>query len=66
MIIRRFKNNCGGFLIQMGGTTGQNYMFQFRKFRKGFRFTICFNTDKLISTFGFNQKVLESKIIATN
>lgn len=56
-LFKKFKNN--GWRIQFGGVNGEAYMLKLRYFsRKGFRLTVCFNTDSLISLFGFNQKII--------
>lgn len=59
MKIKKYKTH---FIIQFGGVGGQNFMFQIQFYKKPtkdcphIRITICFNTDKLIKLFGFNQK----------
>lgn len=58
MKIRKYRNH---FSIKFGGVNGENYMFLFEihRMKPHFRITVCFNTDKLIKMFGFNQKNIE-------
>lgn len=55
MKFKKYKNH---FSIKIGGTNGEDYMFRigFYKTYPHIKITICFNTDKLIKIFGFNQK----------
>lgn len=52
-----YKKLDNGWRIKIGGTNGEAFEFYLRHFKKeGFRLTICFNTDRLIKIFGFNQR----------
>lgn len=52
-----FYRECQTVVI--GGVTGQPFMFELKHFTgKGLRLIVCFNTERLINLFGFNQKVL--------
>jgi len=44
--------------IQIGGVNGESFMVLLQLFGIKPRLTICFNTDRLIRLFGFNQKVI--------
>ena len=55
MKIKKSKNRL---TIQIGGTNGQKFMIRLQFFGIKPRLTICFNTDRLIKFFGFNEKVI--------
>jgi hypothetical protein len=58
MKIKKYNNH---FSIKIGGVNGENFMILIAvyKGKPHTRITICFNTDKLIKIFGFNQKNIE-------
>lgn len=55
-----FKKLDKGWRFQIGGVNGEAFRLHIRYFN-GFKFriTVDFNTDTLISLFGFNHRVLE-------
>ncbi len=54
----RFRKIENGWRFRLGGVNGEAYMLNLRYFsRKGFRLTVCFNTEGLVRLFGFNQRV---------
>ena len=55
MKIKKYQNHIS---VKFGGVNGEKYMFRicFHNTKPYIRICICFNTDKLIKAFGYNQK----------
>lgn len=55
----KFKVLNNSLSFKVGNVTGKSFMVHIQYFKKkGFRFIICLNNEKLIKLFKFNQFVI--------